>query len=92
MLVNVRRSFCSSEAREDTVASNRRSAGVSEATLYRWLDEVLVGSATRLKGKDAVSRATAEIEDLKQAITKRDQVIGITIANCIMSVSAGDFD
>ena len=79
-------------SKEDTAANLAREAGVSEATLYRWREEFLEGGKARLKGKDPVSKANLEVEKLKRAIAKRDQVIGeLTIANRILKkIEAGD--
>jgi transposase len=78
-------------SKEDTAANLAREAGVSEATLYRWREEFLEGGKARLKGKDPVSKANLEVEKLKRAIAKRDQVIGeLTIANRILKkIEAG---
>jgi transposase len=79
-------------SKEDTAANLAREAGISETTLYRWREEFLEGGKARLKGKDPVSKANIEVEKLKRAIAKRDQVIGeLTIANRILKkIEAGD--
>jgi transposase len=72
-------------AKEEPAAQIARRAGVSENTLYRWRDLFLEGGAARVAGNGTPQKEAREIERLRRAVAKRDQVIGeLTIANRLL--------
>jgi transposase len=72
-------------AKEEPAALIARRAGVSETTLYRWREQFLEGGAARVAGNGTPKQEAREIERLKRAVAKRDQVIGeLTIANRLL--------
>lgn len=79
--------------REEPAALVARRIGVSEATLYRWRDEFMVGGEAALangSGKQGADPRDRRIAELEQQIEKRDQVIGeYTIANRILKKLSG---
>jgi transposase-like protein len=76
--------------REEPAAQIARRLGVSEPTLYRWRDDFLAGGQAALSaGKGASDPRDRQIEQLRQELTQRDQVIGeLTIANRILKKTA----
>ena len=78
-------------AKEEPAAQIARRAGVSESTLHRWRDKFLEAGAERLKGNGSPKKEAREIERLKRAVAKREQVIGeLTIANRLLGKVSGD--
>jgi transposase len=78
-------------AKEEPGAQIARRAGVSETTLYRWREQFLEGGAARVAGNGSPQKEAREIERLKRAVAKRDQVIGeLTIANRLLKKVQGD--
>jgi transposase len=72
-------------AKEEPAAQIARRAGVSETTLYRWREQFLEGGAARVAGNGTPQKEAREIERLRRAVAKRDQVIGeLTIANRLL--------
>ena len=72
-------------AKEEFAAQIARRAGVSETTLFRWREQFLEGGAARVAGNGTPKQEAREIERLKRAVAKRDQVIGeLTIANRLL--------
>jgi transposase len=58
---------------------------VSETTLYRWREQFLEGGAARVAGNGTPQKEAREIERVRRAVAKRDQVIGeLTIANRLL--------
>ena len=72
--------------REEPAAQIARRLGVSEPTLYRWRDEFVAGGqATLGSEKGAGNGQQRQIQELRQELEQRDQVIGeLTIANRIL--------
>ena len=78
-------------SKEEPAAQIARRAGVSETTLYRWRELFLEGGAARVAGNGTPKQEAREIERLKRAVAKRDQVIGeLTIANRLWGKVQGD--
>lgn len=71
--------------KEEPVAQLARRYGVSEGSLYRWLEEFVAAGKAAMIGTRGCNGSTAEIAKLKRDIEERDRCIGeITIANNIM--------
>jgi len=78
-------------AKEEPAAQIARRAGVSEATLFRWREQFIEAGSARVAGKGSPRGEAREIERLKRAVAKRDQVIGeLTIANRLWGKVVGD--
>ena len=78
-------------SREEPAAQIARRAGVSETTLFRWREQFIEGGAARVAGNGTPKAEAREIERLKRALAKRDQVIGeLTIANRLWGKVVGD--
>lgn len=78
-------------AKEEPAAQLVRRAGVSEATLFRWREQFIEAGSARVAGKGSPSAEAREVERLKRAVAKRDQVIGeLTIANRLWGKAQGD--
>jgi transposase len=77
-------------AKEEPAAQIARRAGVSETT-FRWREQFIEGGAARVAGNGTPKAEAREIERLKRALAKRDQVIGeLTIANRLWGKLPGD--
>ena len=72
--------------REEPAAVLARRYGISEGTLYRWLDDFLAaGEAALAHGKNKADARDRQVAELKKELTERDKVIGeLTIANRIL--------
>ena len=76
--------------REEPAAQLARRVGVSEPTLYRWRDDfIAAGQAALAAGKGPGDPRDRQIQQLRQNLDQRDQVIGeLTIANRILKKTA----
>lgn len=72
--------------REEPAAQIARRLGISEPTLYRWRDEFVGGGQAALGSeRGAGNGQQRQIQELRQELEQRDQVIGeLTIANRIL--------
>ena len=78
-------------AKEEPAAQIARRAGVSETTLHRWREQFIEGGAARVAGNGSPKKEAREIERLRRAVAKREQVIGeLTIANRLLGKVQGD--
>jgi transposase-like protein len=69
--------------REEPSSVLARRYQISEATLYRWRDDVLAGGKARLASSQAAKKQQADqVKQLEAERAERDMVIGeLTIAN-----------
>jgi transposase-like protein len=76
--------------REESAEVLSRRYGVSAQTLYRWRDEFLAGGEAALAAGQGGSDPTRRrIDQLREEIERRDQVIGeLTIVNRILKKTA----
>lgn len=77
--------------REEPAEVLSRRYGLSAQTLYRWRDEFLAGGEAALgAGKGGSDPSRRQIDQLREEIERRDQVIGeLTIVNRILKKTAG---
>ena len=78
--------------RQEPATVLARRYGISENTLYRWRDEVIVaGEAALANGKGKADPRARQIAELKKQLGDRDKVIGeLTIANRILKKTADE--